>query len=344
MWTNDQGPSERLAAQVLLNQGFENLDPSHPLGGKDGGKDAVCTKTGKRWIMGVYFPRGQQTFANIQAKFRADLTGAKDNQAEGLAFITNQELRLSERKTLSDEWPGRIELFHLERTTTILDTPAMASVRKQFLGIDYNDRPSGGEGGDADATGGGTAIGGVGGDAGPYGSGGRGGNAIATGKVSLAIGGPGGRGGVGPGGNGMDTTGSIGDFVIGGAGGDAPRPDGRGGRGGKSAQLFGMGTPRLPDGRYPGEGGRGANSPSYEGKATTIKTLLKEYYDEMPLEVSHADKHSAVPLDWLNARLVQLGHLGEFRLTTASLRSSTARFLLMKNITTAWRYGSVQRK
>ncbi len=189
----------------------------------------------------------------------------------------------------------------------------------------------GGEGGDADATDGGTAIGGVGGDAGSYGDGGRGGNAIATDQISLAIGGAGGRGGVGPGGNGMDTTRSIGDIVVGGDGGDAPRPDGRGGRGGKSgARLFGVDQlHRLPDGRYPGEGGRGANSPSCEGKATTIKTLLREYYDETPLEVSHADKHSAVPLDWLNARLVQLGTTwrvqiddGEFETIDATLAIS----------------------
>jgi hypothetical protein len=47
-WTNGQGPSERLAAQILLNEGFTAFDPSHPLGGKDGGKDAICMKDGMR--------------------------------------------------------------------------------------------------------------------------------------------------------------------------------------------------------------------------------------------------------------------------------------------------------
>jgi len=56
---------------------------------------------------------------------------------------------------------------------------------------------------------------------------------------------------------------------------------------------------------------------------------LKEYYDEAPLEVSHADKHSAVPVDWLNARLVQLGTTwrvqideGEFEIIDAGLAPS----------------------
>jgi hypothetical protein len=61
-----------LAAQILLSEGFQGLDPSHPLGEKDGGKDAVCAKDRKRWVTGVYFPRGQQEFKNIHEKFRAD--------------------------------------------------------------------------------------------------------------------------------------------------------------------------------------------------------------------------------------------------------------------------------
>jgi hypothetical protein len=32
-----------------------------------------------------------------------------------------------------------VELYHLERITAILDTPAMVGVRKQFLGIDFGD-------------------------------------------------------------------------------------------------------------------------------------------------------------------------------------------------------------
>jgi hypothetical protein len=47
-WTNGQAPSERLAAQILINQGFSDVDPSHPLGGKDGGKDAIAKKDGKQ--------------------------------------------------------------------------------------------------------------------------------------------------------------------------------------------------------------------------------------------------------------------------------------------------------
>ena len=44
-WTNGQGPSERLAGLVLLSERFTDLDPSHPLGGRDGGKDASRPST-----------------------------------------------------------------------------------------------------------------------------------------------------------------------------------------------------------------------------------------------------------------------------------------------------------
>jgi hypothetical protein len=135
-WTNGQAPSERLAAQVVLSDGFAGLDPSHPLGGKDGGKDAVCTRDGKRWVMAAYFPRGQQTFAAIKKKFSADLRGARSNGAEGFAFVTNQELALAQRAELTRvATPLEVEVYHLERVTTILDSPPLLKVREQFVGV-----------------------------------------------------------------------------------------------------------------------------------------------------------------------------------------------------------------
>jgi hypothetical protein len=140
-WTNGSGPAERLSAQVLIHEGFEGLDPSHPLGGPDGGKDAVCWKNGKKWIMAVYFPRGQQDIGTIRSKFAMDFRGVERNTASGFVFVTNQELRLAERAELCTS-TGSVdtELYHLERITMVLDVPAMASVRHQFLGIESDGR------------------------------------------------------------------------------------------------------------------------------------------------------------------------------------------------------------
>jgi hypothetical protein len=137
VWTYGQAPSERLAVQILRQEGYAHLDPSHPLGGRDGGKDALGEKDGKKWVVAVFFPREQQTIGAISSKFLSDLRGVETNGADGLVFVTNQELTLGDRKVLTDA-AGTVPvvLYHLERITAILDAPPMAPVRRQFLGID----------------------------------------------------------------------------------------------------------------------------------------------------------------------------------------------------------------
>lgn len=141
-WTHGQTSSERLAAHVLGAEGYEGIDPSHPLGGKDGGKDAVATKDGSSWVMGVYFPRGQKSIGKITKKFTEDLAGAKKHGSQGFVFVTNQELTLGQRDDLKDLGDGiEVELYHLERTMHVIDRPAMAQIRKQYLDIEADALP-----------------------------------------------------------------------------------------------------------------------------------------------------------------------------------------------------------
>lgn len=182
-WTNGQTPSERLAAQVLLHEGFISVDPSHPFGGPDGGKDAVCLKNDSHWVMAVYFSRGKRTFAAIQRKFLDDVAGAKANETHGVAFVTNQELTLAQRESLTQSAaPLAADLYHLERITAILDSPPMSDVRKQFLGIESDDQTTlmlGGQGGLAPGAGGGG--GGAYGENARGGQGGSGGDQVYVG-------------------------------------------------------------------------------------------------------------------------------------------------------------------
>ncbi|MGC2372788.1 MAG: NACHT domain-containing protein [Solirubrobacteraceae bacterium] len=134
-WTYGQAASERLAAQVLLAEGYTSLDPSHPLGGPDGGKDAVALREDQVWLVAVYFPRGRQPFAQIRRKLISDTESLKRNHAAGIVFVTNQELSLSQRDRLSKVSAAPMELMHLERLATILDQPRMYGVRAQFLKI-----------------------------------------------------------------------------------------------------------------------------------------------------------------------------------------------------------------
>ncbi|WP_433664706.1 hypothetical protein ACQPW1_22685 [Nocardia sp. CA-128927] len=138
-WTHAQALSERLAAQILLAEQYKNLDPSHPLGGPDGTRDAIAERDGKRWIMAAYFPRGQQPYREIKKKFLADLVGVDKNGADGIAFVTNQELTRSERDKLVGLTNAAVELYHLERCVAVLDQPRMGPVRRQFFLEDQND-------------------------------------------------------------------------------------------------------------------------------------------------------------------------------------------------------------
>lgn len=98
-WTNGQAPSERLSAQVLLSEGFTKLDPSHPLGGPDGLKDALCGNDGAKWVMAVFFPRGQKSLREIKKKLLDDLLGvaAKEPTASPSSRIRNSRSPIATR-------------------------------------------------------------------------------------------------------------------------------------------------------------------------------------------------------------------------------------------------------
>jgi hypothetical protein len=137
-WTKGQ-KSERLAAYILSSEGYKSIDPSHPLGGKDGLKDIISIKDNLQWIGAAYFPRGQKPFSEIKKKFVGDIKGIKKNKVSGLAFVTNQELTLNDRKELKTIGkPHTIEIFHLERMTHILDTAKNYGVRLEFLDIELS--------------------------------------------------------------------------------------------------------------------------------------------------------------------------------------------------------------
>lgn len=137
-WDKGSAAAERLAVQLLHAFGFRSIDPSHPLGGPDGLKDAICMRNGLRWTAAAYFPQGQQRFGAIRKKFLADLKGAEANSAEGFVFVTNQELSLTERDELTAAAANEleVEILHLERIGSILNTPLYYGVRLEFLDLD----------------------------------------------------------------------------------------------------------------------------------------------------------------------------------------------------------------
>lgn len=136
-WDKAQSESERLAARLLSIEGYDGIDPSHPLGGRDEGRDIVCKKDGQQCIVAVYFPRGQKTIREIQDKFEADFAKAKNQDAKVFVFFTNQELTLSERAMLEDCAPTfTVDIYHLERIASCLDSPGGYGLRLEFASIE----------------------------------------------------------------------------------------------------------------------------------------------------------------------------------------------------------------
>ncbi|PFJ14091.1 type II toxin-antitoxin system PemK/MazF family toxin [Bacillus thuringiensis] len=137
-WTGNQEDAERLAAQILMSEQFNDVDPMHPLGGPDGKKDLKCSKDGTVYVVGCYFPRGQQKFPAIKSKFLGDLEGVKSNNVDGFIFVTNQEITVSERKELEEVAEHPIKLFHLERVINILMRPEHIGTRLKYLDLDIS--------------------------------------------------------------------------------------------------------------------------------------------------------------------------------------------------------------
>lgn len=129
---------ERLAAAILLLDGFCAVDPQCPLGGPDGLKDVLCEKNEWKYVAAAYFPNSEQKFKAVRDKFVDDLQGVSVNNADGIVFITNQKLSPSEREELSDlatQAEHKSLIYHLERLRALLDSPSGYGVRLQFLHI-----------------------------------------------------------------------------------------------------------------------------------------------------------------------------------------------------------------
>lgn len=135
-WTGGQKASERLSGHILRADGFESIDPSHPLGGKDDLKDIISKKDDKNWVCGCYFPRRQQRFTQIKKKFNDDLKGAIKHNSDGFVFITNQQISVKEREILSKlNVDKETEIYHIERVTSLLNSPICYGIRLEFLDI-----------------------------------------------------------------------------------------------------------------------------------------------------------------------------------------------------------------
>lgn len=135
-WRFGQAQAERLASAILHIEGFEDIDPQHPLGGPDDTKDLLCRRKGESWLAAVYFPTTEPTFAALQKKFKADFNGVAKHQTSGFAFFCNRYLSIGERqKLLTHTGSTQTEIYHCERIRSLLDAPKGCGVRLEYLRI-----------------------------------------------------------------------------------------------------------------------------------------------------------------------------------------------------------------
>jgi len=135
-WEKGSGDAERLCADLLRLDAFEDVDPQHPLGGPDGGKDILCSKDGNTFVAAVHFPREPITFAATTSKFASDIEASLKHNRNGFIFFTNQHLSVGERSTLEKMAAGkgkRCLIYHRERLRVTLDSPAGYGLRLRHL-------------------------------------------------------------------------------------------------------------------------------------------------------------------------------------------------------------------
>ncbi len=117
-------------------EGYERVDPQHPLGGPDGKKDILFRRDNNIWIAACYFPTTEPNWAAVKKKFADDLGGVKSNNAAGIAFFVNQQLTIGDRKELAGlAMPVEADVYHLERMVGLLNSAKGCGLRLQYLHI-----------------------------------------------------------------------------------------------------------------------------------------------------------------------------------------------------------------
>jgi fido (protein-threonine AMPylation protein) len=141
LWRGDQIGAERLSATILHIDGFSAVDPQCPLGGPDGLKDVLCEKNNWSYVAAVYFPTSDKKFRELRDKFFSDMEGVQKNSADGIVFLTNQQLSPTQRTELANhatKLGHKSIIYHLERIRALLDSPSGYGARLEFLDIDMS--------------------------------------------------------------------------------------------------------------------------------------------------------------------------------------------------------------
>lgn len=144
---SNQRDREQLCRAVLaLDERYTDVQPRHPLGGRDGGRDIEAIYQGDREAYGaVGFVNGANESdkhkKQIRGKFREDIASAvKANpQLKAFVFLTNLRLTVGEQSSLKQEarknGVEHCDIYDRERIRIELDSPSGFFIRFQYLSI-----------------------------------------------------------------------------------------------------------------------------------------------------------------------------------------------------------------
>lgn len=144
--TNQLHREQMCGAILAIDKRFSDVQPRHPRGGPDGGRDIEAIFRGDQITFGAVGFVNQANDSKehkktIKEKFFSDLKSAisSDIKPSTFVFFTNINLTISEKELLIDEAKKHqiihCEILDRERLRISLDSPDGFSIRFQYLNI-----------------------------------------------------------------------------------------------------------------------------------------------------------------------------------------------------------------
>jgi hypothetical protein len=148
--TNQLHREQMCLSLLAIDKRFTNVQPRHPRGGPDGGRDIVATFKGAMKALGAIGFVNQANDSNphktkAKNKFNSDLEAAlrAEPGLQAFVFFTNVSLTASEKQELvgaaNTKGIGHCEIFDRERMRIALDGADGLAIRFQFLSINLSD-------------------------------------------------------------------------------------------------------------------------------------------------------------------------------------------------------------
>jgi hypothetical protein len=147
---SNQLARERVALAIIkTDKRFKNVQPRHPRGGPDGGRDIQASYESQEVFIAVGFLNSANDSDKDRRKtirkFKSDLKRAKEENKDlqNFIFITNVNLTTTQKRKSMEHARGKgiylCDIYDRERLRIVLDSPDGFAIRYQYLGISLSE-------------------------------------------------------------------------------------------------------------------------------------------------------------------------------------------------------------